>query len=166
MSAPESLEDCYFDEIKDLWSANEQMKAIIEPITKVATHPELKKMLEKTPAGIDKHTALLKTILERHDEEAESEHCKGMEGLVKEAKKHAIDEKIEDGAVRDVVIIAQFQRMSHYGICGFGTIASFAKTLGYDQDVTELEKATKEIYNADELMTKIAEASVNEQAAD
>lgn len=166
MAAPDSLEDVYFDEIKDVWSANDQMKAVVTQLAKVAKHAELKKMLEDSPAGIDKHSAVLKSLLERHDEDIEQEHCRGMEGLVKEAKKHALDEKFDDDNVRDVVIISQYQRMSHYGISGFGTIASFAKTLGFDKDAAELDKVTADIYKADELMTKIAEASVNEDAED
>ena len=52
-----------------------------------------------------------------------------MEGLVAEAKKHAIDADVEE-ALRDLVIIAQYQRMSHYGLAGFGTAAAYAAALG------------------------------------
>ena len=57
------------------------------------------------------------------------ERCKGMEGLVAEAKKHALDEELEP-SMRDLVIIAQYQRMSHYGLAGFGTAAAYAAALG------------------------------------
>ncbi|WP_249276671.1 DUF892 family protein [Sphingomonas baiyangensis] len=48
------------------------------------------------------------------------EHCKAMEGLVAEATKHALKEGPDSGPVLDVLIIAQYQRMTHYAIAGFG----------------------------------------------
>ena len=56
--------------------------------------------------------------------------------------------------------------MSHYGIAGFGTAASFAETLGLKKAVKSLDKATKEIYGGDEYMTKLAENNVNIDAED
>ena len=84
-----------------------------------------------------------------------------MEGLVKEAQKHAIDAEIDDPDVRDVIIIAQYQRMCHYGICGFGTSKAFAKALGKDDHVETLDKITESIYDADENMSDLAERSAN-----
>ena len=92
------------------------------------------------------------------------EHCKGMEGLVAEATKHVLEEGPAKGSVLDVLIIAQYQRMTHYGIAGFGTAAAYAKALGLKDDNKKLRDATKEIYGGDEYMTQLAETSVNLQA--
>ena len=56
--------------------------------------------------------------------------------------------------------------MSHYGIAGFGTAASYADTLGLKDAVKALKKATKEIYGGDDYMTKLAETTVNMDAVD
>ena len=45
-------------------------------------------MLASSSGGISKHTELLKSLIKTQDDEVEKEHCKGMEGLVKEAIKH------------------------------------------------------------------------------
>jgi ferritin-like metal-binding protein YciE len=63
--------------------------------------------------------------------------------------------------VLDAVIIAQYQRMTHYGIAGFGTAASYAKTLGLKDAQKKLESLTKDTYGGDEYMTKLAETTVN-----
>ena len=94
------------------------------------------------------------------------EHCKGMEGLVSEAIKHTVDEAPEQGPVRDAAIIAQYQRMTHYGITGFGTVAAFAKALGLDDDHEQLESAVADMHSSDDLMSELAEAAVNADAAD
>jgi ferritin-like metal-binding protein YciE len=164
MSSPEDLKEIYTDELKDLWSANDQMKRTLKKITSKASDAALKEMLVNSQAGIDKHTAVLKELIAAQDEKVSKEHCKGMEGLVAEATKHVLEEGPKKGPVLDAIIIAQYQRMTHYGIAGFGTAASYAKALGLKDDAKKLAEATKEIYGGDEYMNKLAETSINLQA--
>ena len=164
MSAPEDLKEVYIDELKDLWSANDQMKKVLKKITSKASDKPLKEMLTNSQEGIEKHTDLLKQLIASHDEKVSKEHCKGMEGLVAEATKHVLEEGPEKGPLLDVMIIAQYQRMTHYGLAGFGTAAAYADALGLKDDTKMLSKATKEIYGGDAYMTKLAETSVNLKA--
>ena len=160
MSAPATLMDCYTGELADSWSANDQMEKIVRKMASAAGDPKLQKKLEKSADGIARHTATLKDLLKSCGE-SEKEHCKGMEGLVAEAKKHALDAGIKDKDVLDVVIISQYQRMCHYGICGFGTAKAFAEVLGLDDHVSKLDAITADVYDADENMTDLAERSTN-----
>jgi ferritin-like metal-binding protein YciE len=164
MSTPETLQEIYTDELKDLWSANDQMQKLVKKITSKASDADLKEMLTKSQEGIAKHTDVLKELIAAQDEKVSKEHCKGMEGLVAEATKHVLEEGPEKGPLLDVLIIAQYQRMTHYGIAGFGTAAAYAKALGLKDDTKKLREATKEIYGGDEYMTKLAETGVNLQA--
>lgn len=160
MSAPANLKDCYTEELADLWSANDQMEKVVRDLAARASDAKLKAKLEKGAEGIARHTETIRELLDDCGV-SEKEHCKGMEGLVKEARKHALDAGIEDGDVRDVVIIAQYQRMCHYGICGFGTSKAFAKALGKNEHVEKLDAITGDIYDADENLSDLAERSVN-----
>ena len=164
MSTPEDLQEIYTDELKDLWSANDQMNRLLKKISSKASDPALKEMLVKSHDGIATHTEVLKELIAAHDEKVSKEHCKGMEGLVEEATKHVIEEGPKKGPLLDTLIIAQYQRMTHYGIAGFGTAAAYAKALGLKNDEKKLKAATKEIYGGDEYMTKLAETGVNLQA--
>jgi ferritin-like metal-binding protein YciE len=166
MAAPEDLKEIYTDELKDLWSANDQMKKVLKKITSKASDAALKDMLTNSQEGIQKHTDVLKELIAANDEKVSKEHCKGMEGLVAEATKHILEEGPDKGPLLDVMIIAQYQRMTHYGIAGFGTAAAYASALGLKDDTKKLKDATKEIYGGDEYMTKLAETSVNLQAED
>ena len=165
MAKISSLQELYVDELKDLWSANDQMVKALTKIAPHATSSKLASMLEKSGKGIARHTELLKTLIESQDEKVKKEHCKGMEGLVAEALKHTVEEAPEKGPVLDAAIIAQFQRMTHYGITGFGTVSAFAKALGLTDDQEELGAAVKDMYQSDELMTELAESAVNVKAA-
>lgn len=163
MSTPEELKDIYVDELKDLWSANDQMLKVLKKITTKAKDPALKEMLTKSHQGITAHTAIVKDLIAGQGEKVSKEHCKGMEGLAADATKHVLEEGPAKGPLLDVLIIAQYQRMTHYGIAGFGTAAAYAKALGLKDDTKKLRDATKEIYGGDEYMTKLAETSVNLQ---
>ena len=164
MSAPTSLKEVYLDEMQDLWSANDQMVRAAQQLTGQASDPKLKQMLEHSVGGIQKHTDVLKSLIQANGGETKPEHCKGMEGLVAEALKHGIKEAPSDGKLRDVQIIAQYQRMSHYGLAGFGSAAAYAKALGRGDDAAKLKQAVDEIYKGDAVASQLAE-SVEKAAA-
>lgn len=165
MSKISSLQELYVDELKDLWSANDQMARALTKVAPQAENPKLQSMLKKSQTGIAKHTELLKLIIEEQGEKVKKEHCKGMEGLAAEAIKHTVEDAPESGPVLDAAIIAQYQRMTHYGITGFGTVSAFAKALKLTDDQAQLQACVKEMYQSDELMTELAESAVNVQAA-
>ena len=164
MSKPENLQDLYTHELKDLWSANDQMQRLVQKIVDKPASAKLKTLLSKSEKSIGEHTDLLKELLSTHDVKVSKEHCKGMEGLVSESKKHILEEGPDAGPLLDAVIVAQYQRMTHYGIAGFGTAAAYADALGHKDDYAKLQRATKEIYGGDEYATTLAETSVNLKA--
>ena len=161
MSRITTLQELYVDELKDLWSANDQMAKALKKMAKRATDPKLKETLQKSQDGIAAHTELLKGLILGQDEKVKKEHCKGMEGLAAEAVKHTIEEAPEKGPVLDAAIIAQYQRMTHYGITGFGTVAAFAKALKLSDDTEKLTHAVKDMHRADDLVSHLAESAVN-----
>ncbi len=161
MSSPANLKDLYIEELGDLWSANDQMTKIVKQMADKAGDKDLANRLKKSSDGIQKHTDQVKKLLDECGESDAKEHCKGMEGLVTEAKKHALEAGIDDDDVRDVAIIAQYQRMCHYGLAGFGTAAAFADALGEDDQANTLREIVEDIYSSDDYMSDLAERSVN-----
>ena len=166
MSKPENLSDLYYGELKDLWSANDQMHRTLSKVTGKISDGKLGEMLKKSLDGIEKHTGTIKELIEAGGEKVKKEHCKGMEGLCAEFTKHTTEEAPTKGAAFDAVVISQYQRMSHYGIAGFGTAAAYAQALGKADDRKKLDEITKGIYGADEYATKLAETAVNVDAKD
>jgi ferritin-like metal-binding protein YciE len=159
-----ALKELYIDELKDLWSANDQMQKVVAKMSEAASDERLSRRLDNATDGIAQHTELLRQLLSDAGAEVEKEHCKGMEGLVAEARKHALDSDLT-GAALDVSLIAQYQRMCHYGIAGFGTIKAFAEALGEDDAASKLGEALDDIYDSDGFMTELAERSRNVDAA-
>jgi ferritin-like metal-binding protein YciE len=156
MANSKTLKDIYADEMKDLWSANRQMSKMIEVMSEKAHDAKLRHALDKSIVDIGNHTDTLKTLLHAAGEKEQAEYCKGMEGLVKEANSHVEKHAPHAGDLLDIVIIAQYQRMSHYGLAGFGTAAAYAKALGLKDHQAKLTHIVKDIYNGDDFATKLA----------
>jgi ferritin-like metal-binding protein YciE len=157
MAGPDSLKEVYHDELADLWSANDQMAKVVKSLGSKVHDEKLKALFAKSATGISGHTSTIKALLEESGGEVAKEHCKGMEGLVKEALKHGEEEASEDGDLRDIVMIAQYQRMSHYGITGFGSAAAYAEALGLKDDAKKLKAIIADIYEADSYTSKLGE---------
>jgi ferritin-like metal-binding protein YciE len=159
MSSPKTLNDLYIEELRDLWSANDQMQKIL-PKLSAESGDKLRSTLDKAIEGIKQHTEVLKSLIDENGGKASKDHCKGMEGLVKEAQKHVLEDEIEDSDIRDAIILSQYQRMCHYGLAGFGTAAAYAKALGLNDNEKKLNKAVSDIYKGDEAATRMTENAV------
>jgi ferritin-like metal-binding protein YciE len=163
---PATLFDLYLEELQDLRSANDQMQRFVSKVADRASDGQLKHMLGTAEDRIGDHMAALKEMIRDLDADVSGEHCKGMEGLVEEARSHIFEDGADKGPVLDAQIIAQYQRMTHYGLAGFGTAAAFAKALGRDADRRRLEELVRDIYQGDAFATRLAETSVNIKATE
>ena len=160
MAAAESLKELYAEEMKDLWSANDQMVRAVQAMAAKAHDPQLRTTLGESVTGIQKHSTSLQSLIKEAGGEVEPDLCRGMEGLVREALKHTSDGAPADGALLDIEIIAQYQRMSHYGIAGFGSAAAYASALGMKQHVEKLKSIVSDIYKADTYATTLSEKAM------
>ncbi len=151
----ESLKDLYIHELKDLYSAENQIIKALPKMAKAASDQELidgfKKHLEETK----EHAARLERILKSHDESTRGPKCKGMEGLIKEG-----DEMIKEDAedeVRDAGLISAAQRVEHYEMAGYGTARTYAKLLGDSNGARLLQKTLDEEGATDKKLTQLSE---------
>ncbi len=161
-----NLKDVYLDQIQDLWSANTQSLRMTTELGRAAKDKDLSEALIAGGNGIAEGIAALERICNDHGISPNGEHCKGMEGLVNEARAHVLDEDYGSDEVRDAMIITQYQRMVHYALAGYGCVRAFADRLDLDGDGAILEKCLDDTYNGDRHMTAIAtRGGVNKAAA-
>lgn len=160
-----TLKDLYIDQLQDIYSANKQSLDATKKLHGAASDGELKTALEAGVKGISQGMEQVKGLIQGHNADPTGEHCKGMEGLVKEAYAHAIEADIADADVRDASIITQYQRMAHYGMAGYGTANAFAERLGLEKDANVLRECLEDTKSGDLRMTGIAVSDVNRQAA-
>ena len=163
--AMNSLKDVYLDQLRDIWSANKQSLDATNDLAGAAKNEELVKALQAGAKGISDGMEKISKLCDDHGIDKTGEHCKGMEGLVKEARAHSLEEDFGDDDARDAMIITQYQRMVHYGLAGYGCLAAFANRLGLDGDGAVLKECLDQTYDGDRHMTEIATSGVNKAAA-
>ena len=161
----DSFKDLYIDHAQDCYSALKQSIEFSGKLHEAASDSGLKDAIERSITASKDGLADFEKLIKDHGADPNGEHCKGMEGLVTEAKSHALDEDFGDEELRDAMIVAQYQRLAHYAIAGYGTSAAFAKRLGLSDDAKVWEKHLDGTYDGDRAMTKLAETEINKQAA-
>jgi ferritin-like metal-binding protein YciE len=160
----DDLKDLYIDQMQDIYSACEQSRDITVELEKAATHEDLKSALHAGHRGIEAGMNMLSEILEGHGKSPGGEHCKGMQGLVAEARSHALEETFGDDAVRDAMIITQYQRMAHYAIAGYGCLKAFAHRLDLKDEASKFDEHLGNTISGDETMTSLALGGINADA--
>lgn len=160
----DTLEDLYIEQLKDIYSANIQALDVTKAMAKAATDQDLASALNAGADGIEDGISSLKGMAQRHDESLDGETCKGMEGLVNEARTHALEQEFGEVATKDAMIITQYQRLTHYAIAGYGCLAAFADRLELDDDLASLKTCLDASYDGDRTMTKLATGGINKQA--
>jgi ferritin-like metal-binding protein YciE len=137
-----SLRDVLLDELKDLYSAENQLIKYLPKAAKAAETAELKQgfltHLEDTKNQVER----LKQIFGILGKKATGKHCDGMEGAIDEVKE-AMDEESE-GAVYDSGIVGGAMRVEHYEIAGYSAAILIATTLGESQVVSLLKETLAE----------------------
>ena len=101
--------------------------------------------------------------LMKSGEKAKAEKCEAMEGLLEEAEELMKDHK-EGTMVRDAALIAGAQKIEHYEIATYGTLATYANLMGHKKAEKLLRDILKEEKDTDSKLTKVAESLVNEAA--
>ncbi len=157
------LMELFEDELKDIYWAEKALTKAIPKMMKNATSPELKEALENHLAETEEQVKKVEQVFETIGKKAVAKKCEAMAGLTKEA-----DEIMKDsdkGAMRDAGIISAAQKVEHYEIASYGTLRTFAKTLGLDEAVGILEEILEEEKGADEKLSEVAETTINLEAA-
>ena len=159
MAEMDSLRELYVEELKDLWSAENQILKGLPRMIKAASHPQLKRAFTKHEAQTRMQVKRLERICKDLGESPRGKKCVGMEGLIQEAKE-LLSEKPEPN-VLDAGLISAAQHVEHYEMAGYGTVRTWAKLLGYEEHVTLLQQTLDEEEATDLLLTDIAEQQIN-----
>jgi ferritin-like metal-binding protein YciE len=162
------LRELYIDELKDLYSAENQLVKALPKMAKAASSEELRTGFQEHLEQTKGHVQRLETIFGQLEENPKGKKCKAMEGLIEEGSE-AIDEY--EGSVLDAALIGAAQRVEHYEMAAYGTVRAFAEELGETEQASLLSETFEEEKQTDEKLTTLAkeinpEANQGEGAAD
>ena len=161
--AMDTLPDLLEEELKDIYSAENQLVKALPKMAKKASSPTLKKAFTDHLKQTEGHVARLEKIGKTLDITLKGKTCAAMKGLVEEGKE-VIDEDGEPSII-DAALIGAAQRVEHYEMAAYGTVRAIAAALGHDPVVKLLQQTLDEEGQADKLLTSIAEDEVLSSAA-
>lgn len=164
MSQVHSLENVLAEELKDLYSAENQLVKALPKMIKKASNTNLREGLKQHLGETEVHVERLQKIGDILGMKMTGKVCKAMQGLIEEAKE-VIEEESDEPALIDTMLIGAAQRVEHYEMAGYGTARTIARQLGHDQVAELLEETLGEEEVADEKLTTISEEEVLPQAS-
>ena len=160
----ENLKELFVDGLKDIYWAEQHLTEALPKMAQAATSDELRAAFEMHLTETESHVIRVEEVFGLIGEEAEAKHCPAMEGLVEEGEE-IIDTTKEGSFVRDCGLIMAAQKVEHYEIGAYGSLRTVARLLGYHEAADVLQSILDEEGAADKKLTALAEANINEEAA-
>ena len=156
--APEGLHKFFVDGLKDIYWAEKALTKAIPKMVKNATSKDLAAALSSHLEETKGQVSRLEDVFASIEQKPVAKKCDAMEGLIKEAQ--GIMEETEKGVMRDAGIIAAGQKVEHYEIATYGTLAAYAGFLGLDKAQGLLAESLAEEKAADEKLTEVTPGAV------
>ena len=157
------LHDLFEDQIKDLYSAENQIIKALPKMAKATTSPELRRAFERHLEETRRQVERLEQIGEALEIKLTGKKCKGMEGLIEEGKE--MMGELDDAAL-DAGLIGAAQKVEHYEIAAYGTARTHAEMLGYNKVARLLQQTLNEEGATDKKLSQLAESIINVEAVE
>jgi ferritin-like metal-binding protein YciE len=155
------LKHLYIEELKDLYSAENQLVKALPKMAKVATSDDLRAGFEEHLEQTKGHVARLEQIFKALGESPKGKKCKGMEGLIEEGAEMIEEDPAPEEL--DAGLISAAQRVEHYEIAVYGCVATYAKLLEENEAESLLRETLGEEKETDQKLTKLA-SNINLEA--
>jgi ferritin-like metal-binding protein YciE len=154
-----TLEDLYVHELKDLFSAEQQIIKALPKMAKAASSKELAAGFQEHLEQTKGHAQRLEKILSSRKQTTRGPKCKGMEGVIAEGAEMIVEKA--DVEVKDAGLIAAAQRVEHYEMAGYGTARTYAELLGDKEGAELLALTLEEERQTDQKLSELAKSTVN-----
>jgi len=159
------LENFFTDQLKDMYYAEQQLLKALPKMESESTTEELEEAFNNHARQTEKHVKRLERVFKIIGKKPEGKRCEAMDGLIKEAET-IIRETKEGSMTRDAALIIAAQKVEHYEIASYGGLVQLAITMQLYRAADILEKTLFEEEDTDQLLTYIAESSINMEAED
>ena len=159
--AIKNLEAALKEELQDLLSAEKQLTRALPKMAKTATSPDLRAAFEDHLAQTEEHVTRIEEAFSLLGKKATSKTCEAMKGLIAEGA--SIMEEEAEPETMDALLIAAAQKVEHYEIASYGSVCSWAETLGLTEIKNLLDETLEDEKDADDILTRLSSA-INQAA--
>lgn len=151
----DSIEKLFIEELKDLYSAENQITKALPKMVKAATSKDLKRAFESHLRETEGQIERLVEVCNILETSPKGKSCEGMKGVLDEGL--SMLHESAEGDVRDAALISAAQRVEHYEMAAYGTVRTYAQLLGQSEVAKLLEETLEEEKAADQKLTSIAQ---------
>ena len=157
-----TLEDLLYGLLQDVYYAEKQLLKALPKMAKQASNQELSRAFLAHRDQTEGQIGRLEQAFEMLEKKPRGKKCDAILGIIQEGKE--VMEEVEDEDTLDAGLIGAAQAVEHYEIARYGTLCAWAKQIGKPQIARLLHQTLEEEKQTDELLTRIAEKSVNKAA--
>jgi ferritin-like metal-binding protein YciE len=162
-SKEKTMDDLFLETLKDMYSAEKQLVRALAKMSKAAESEELKQAFETHRGETEGQVERLEQVFEIIEKPARAKTCAAMQGLVEEANEVA--QEFKGTPALDAGLLATAQAVEHYEISRYGTLKAWATELGMDDAADLLDQTLQEEKKTDQLLNRLAEQRINQEAA-
>jgi ferritin-like metal-binding protein YciE len=156
------LHQLFLKQLADMYDAEQQLTKALPKMAKAAESDELREVIESHLEETEEHVSRLEEVAESLDEALKRKTCQAMKGLIEEGEEIVKEQK--GTTAIDAGIIAAAQKVEHYEIATYGTLATWAEQMGHEEAARLLRQTEEEEAAADEKLTEVAENIANQRA--
>jgi ferritin-like metal-binding protein YciE len=161
--ADKDLKALFLHQLKDTYFAENAILKALPKMAQAARSDELRGAfgvhLEETRGQVRRLDDIFRTL----QQAPEGVECKAIQGIIAEGEE--IMSEFEGGEAMDAGLISAAQAVEHYEITRYGTLLAWAKQLKLEDAAKLLQETLIEEENTDEILSELAEDSINPQAA-
>ncbi|KEC72195.1 UNVERIFIED_ORG: ferritin-like metal-binding protein YciE [Rhizobium esperanzae] len=162
MAKEKTLEDLFYDTLKDIYFAERQILRALPKMARAAQSSELKagfqKHLEETEGQVER----LQQVFEKIGKRAQGKTCEAIQGIIAESED--IMEEFKGTPALDAGLISAAQAVEHYEIARYGTLKTWAAMLGLKDVVSLLDQTLQEETATDKTLSQLATTAANQKA--
>jgi ferritin-like metal-binding protein YciE len=162
MNQLNSMRDLLVHDIQMMYSAETLGLEGLTQLVDAAREPQLKAAFKQHGIETKRQVARLEQIMAMLDAKPSREVCSAMKGLLTDSEKLMRKESTPE--VLDAMLIGAAQKMEHFEIACYGTAVRMTEDLGMTQAAELLRQTLEEEKKTDQLLTELAEQSVNVRA--
>ena len=157
-----ALENLFFDELSDIYDAEQRIVRALPKMKKAATCTHLQKAIDNHLKQTEGHVRRLETVFRSFNKPVKGKKCEATVGLLEEGDEIATEFK--GSPAINAALIAAAQKVEHYEIASYGCLHEWANLLGNEKAASLLQDTLEEEKAANETLTELARASSNEEA--
>jgi ferritin-like metal-binding protein YciE len=159
----ESLHDLFVEQLRDLYDAEQQITKALPKMAENASSPDLRRAFNEHMDQTRQQIQRLDQVFDHLNIRDKRTECQAMKGIIKEGEE-MMKYSDGDGSVTDAALIAAAQKVEHYEIASYGTVATYASQMNHREAADLLHQTLDEEKETDLMLTRIAEAHVNREA--